>query len=259
MKKLKLIDKIANKLVDAFKHNKTISPVPLKFVKNINKAQELRVLCESKVKWPIIGFKAGGTAIPVLKKLGEKEPFYASIYKKNLIKTGNKVIINKYTLGIELEVCYRIKKNFFKSKNLITLKNITRYISHMAPCIEIVGYRQKKKGLKYLGDICSDFGANVKFLIGKSIKYKKINIANLKTSIRNKSSANVTYGNTKTVYVSPLNSCLFVLKKLKKEKINLSHDFYIFTGSTVGVVPIIKKGIFIGKIDKLGIVKTNIV
>jgi 2-keto-4-pentenoate hydratase len=52
---------------------------------------------------------------------------------------------------------------------------------------------------------------------------------------------------------------LFVLKKLKKDKINLSHDFYIFTGSTVGVVPIIKKGIFIGTIDKLGIVKANIV
>ena len=34
------------------------------------------------------------------------------------------------------------------------------------PCIEIVGYRQKKRGIKYLGDLASDFGANVKFLVG---------------------------------------------------------------------------------------------
>jgi len=259
MKKLKLIDQIANKLVYAFKHNNIISPIPLKFVKNINKAQELRVLCESKVKWPVIGFKAGGTAIPVLKKLGEKEPFYASIYKKNLLKTGKRVKINKYTLGIELEVCYLIKKNFFQSNNLITMKNISKYITGMSTCIEVVGYRQRKKGLKYLGDICGDFGANVKFIIGQNKKYKKINFNNLKTNIRNKSSMQSVNGNTNTVYKNPLNSCRFVLNKLKKDQIKLDHNFYVFTGSTVGVVPINKKGIFIGKIDKLGSVKAKII
>ena len=50
----------------------------------------------------------------------------------------------------------------------------------MFPCIEVVGYRQRKKGIKSLGDLCSDFGANVKFVIGPKIKYKKINFKNLK-------------------------------------------------------------------------------
>ena len=258
MKKLKLIDQIANKLVYAFKHNNIISPIPLKFVKNINKAQELRVLCESKVKWPVIGFKAGGTAIPVLKKLGEKEPFYASIYKKNLLKTGKRVKINKYTLGIELEVCYLIKKNFFQSNNLITMKNISKYISHMSPCIEVVGYRQKKKGVTSFGDLSSDFGANVKFLIGQKKKYKKVNIGNLKTVISNKKINQTVSGNTGAVYISPLNSLRFVLNKLKKDKVNLNKDFYVFTGSTVGVVPILGKGLYAGKIDKLGSAKAII-
>ena len=52
----------------------------------------------------------------------------------------------------------------------------------MAPCIEVVGYRQRKKGISSFGDLCSDFGANVKFLIGKKKKFKKINIGNLKTN-----------------------------------------------------------------------------
>ena len=39
-------------------------------------------------KKPIIGFKAGGTGIPVLKKLKEKEPFYASVYEKNVLKSA---------------------------------------------------------------------------------------------------------------------------------------------------------------------------
>tara|TARA_B100000902_G_C27019489_1_gene768876 strand:- start:501 stop:602 length:102 start_codon:yes stop_codon:yes gene_type:complete len=32
----------------------------------------------------------------------------------------------------------------------------------------------------------------------------------------------------------------------------------VFTGSTVGVVPIKNKGLYTGKIDKLGFVKANI-
>ena len=60
------------------------------------------------------------------------------------------------------------------------MKNVTKYISHMAACIEVIGYRQKKKGITSFGDLCSDFGANVKFLIGQKKKYKRINIGNSK-------------------------------------------------------------------------------
>ena len=81
----------------------------------------------------------------MLKKLNEKEPFVAKVYSHNFLKNNKSVKINKYTLGIELEVCYKIKKIFFKKKNKITKNNIKKYISHMAPCIEIVGYRQKKR------------------------------------------------------------------------------------------------------------------
>ena len=252
------IERLSDKLVRAFLSNKIISPLPLKYTKKINNAQKFRKLCESKVKKPVIGFKAAGTAFPVMKKLKEKEPFYASVYKHNLLKSVRGVKINKSTLGIELEVCYFIKKSIFDIKGKISSKNISKYISYMAPCIEIVGYRQRKKGITSFGDLCSDFGANVKFLVGGRKKYKKINIGNLKTNISNKKANQSVNGNTNSVYINPINSLIFVLKKLKKDKIVLNKDFYVFTGSTVGVVPIISKGLYIGKIDKLGTVKTII-
>jgi 2-keto-4-pentenoate hydratase len=256
--KKSLLNKTADKLVNAFINGKIIAPISTKFTKKLDEAQKLRKLCESKVKDPIIGFKAAGTGFPVMKKLNEKEPFYASIYERNFLKSGKKVKINKSTLGIELEVCYLIKKNFFLSKGAITMKNISKYISHMAPCIEVVGYRQKKKGVTSFGDLSSDFGANVKFLIGQKKKYKKINISNLKTIISNKKINQTVSGNTGAVYVSPLNSLRFVLNKLKKDKVNLNKDFYVFTGSTVGVVPILGKGLYAGKIDKVGSAKAII-
>ena len=252
------LETLSKKLVNAFLKNKLIKPIPTKITKNITKANEFRKLCESKIKKEVIGFKAGGTAFPVLKKLKEKEPFYASVYKHNFLKSGKKVKISNYTLGMELEVCYLIKKEFFFSNKKISKKHIHKYISYMAPCIEIVGYRQRKKGIRYLGDLSSDFGANMKFLIGAKKKYKKIKIGNLKTNINNKKYNININGNTKTVYINPLNSLRFVLIKLRKDKFNLNKDFYVFTGSTVGIIPLKFKGFYTGRIEKLGSVKAVI-
>ena len=223
MKKTNL-EKVSDKLVNAFLKNKLIASIPVKYTK----------------------------------KLKEKEPFYATVYKRNFLNSGKIVKINKATLGIELEVCYKVKKSFFSSKGVISIKNISKYISHMAPCIEIVGYRQRKKGISSFGDLCSDFGANVKFLIGAKKKYKKINIGNLKTNISNKKVNQSVSGNTNTVYINPMNSLRFVLNKVKKDRINLNKDFWVFTGSSVGVVPIMGKGLYIGKVEKLGSVKVII-
>ena len=251
-----ILNTIANKLVSAFLKNKIIAPIPNKYTKNLSEAQKLRKLCESKISKPIAGFKAAGTGIPVLKKLKEKEPFYAAIYDHNVLKNNKTIKINKFTMGIELEVCYLIKSNFFDFNDKLSKKNIKKFITHIAPCIEVVGYRQRKKGIKRLGDLCSDFGANVKFVIGTKKKYRNNNVKNLKTNISNQKLSHSVNGNTNTVYIDPMNSLLFVLNKLKKDKIKLKKNFYIFTGSTVGVVPILGKGMYTGTIDKIGSVSS---
>ena len=67
MKNLKSLEKLSNKLVNAFLYNKILAPIPTKYVKSMKEAERLRRLCESKVKQPVIGFKACGTSIPMLK------------------------------------------------------------------------------------------------------------------------------------------------------------------------------------------------
>ena len=253
------INLFANKIVKAFLKKKTISPLPDIFTKKISNAQKFRKLCESKVKKPIAGFKAAGTGIPLIKKLKEKEPFYATVYSHNVLKNKKSVKISNFTLGIELEVCYLIKRNFFDFKKKASINNMKQFITHIAPCIEVVGYRQRKKGIKSFGDLCSDFGGNIKFIIGTKKKFTNNKVNNLKTTISNSSVNQSVNGNTNTVYTNPMVSLQFVLNKIKKDKIKLNKDFYVFTGSTVGVVPILGKGFYVGKIAKLGSVKTKIV
>ena len=45
----KEIEKFADKLVNAYKKNKLISPLPIKYTKNIKNATKLRKLCEKKL------------------------------------------------------------------------------------------------------------------------------------------------------------------------------------------------------------------
>ncbi|MDC1093142.1 hypothetical protein OAS35_03445 [Pelagibacteraceae bacterium] len=150
------------------------------------------------------------------------------------------------------------KKKFFDYKKKITKKILKKFISHIAPCIEVVGYRQRKKGINSLGDLCSDFGANIKFVIGRKKKFKNNNVKNLKTIISNKKIKQSVIGNTNTVYIDPMNALFFVLRKLQIDQVNHNKDFYVFTGSSVGVVPILSKGIYTGIINKLGSVSTKI-
>ena len=91
------INQIANKLVKAYNTNTFINPIPVKYCKNINLANKVRKLCEDKVSDETIGIKAGGTGIQALKKLGQKEPFIAKIYKKRFLKSGQNVKIYKNT------------------------------------------------------------------------------------------------------------------------------------------------------------------
>ena len=96
--KKSLLEKTADKLVNAFLKNKIIAPLPIKYTKKLSDAQKVRVMCEDKIKEPIIGFKAAGTNIPVIKKLKEKEPFYASVYKRNFFSLDSRPLTQSLKL-----------------------------------------------------------------------------------------------------------------------------------------------------------------
>ena len=89
-------------------------------------------------------------------------------------------------------------------------------------------------------------------------KFRKVNIGNLKCNIKNVKTGNVVNGNTNSVYINPLNSLRFVLNKMRKDRVKLDTNFFVFTGSTVGVVPLKNRGSYIANIEKIGTVKSAI-
>ena len=88
--KKSLLEKTADKLVYAFLNNKIIAPLPSKYTKKLSEAEKLRKLCESKISDPIIGFKAAGTGLPVMKKLKKKNHSMPLFLKKILLEVVKK-------------------------------------------------------------------------------------------------------------------------------------------------------------------------
>jgi len=103
-----------------------------------------------------------------------------------------------------------------------------------------------------------DFGLNVAFAFGKIKKYTFKKISNIQTTLINKKQKKEYTGNTKIVLQHPINSVIWLLNRLKREKKYLSFDFWITSGTTTPIAPIKKGDLFIGSIPKLGSVTTKI-
>ena len=170
--------------------------------------------------------------------------------------------------GIDINKC-KLSKFLKKNHSKIYSDLDVFYSFYKNECITITGTNGKSTTCQLMYQVLLNQKHDVKLVgnIGNPIlsvknfkkkKFKKINISNLKANISNKKIKQNIKGNTNAVYVNPLNSLRFVLNKIKKDKTNLGKDFYVFTGSTVGVVPILGKGLYTGKIEKLGSVKAII-
>ena len=59
-------------------------------------------------------------------------------------------------------------------------------------------------------------------------------------------------GHSNQVMNNPINSLFWLIKKLQKQNISLSEDFWVSTGTTTPIIPVKKGDHFIGKINKIG-------
>jgi 2-keto-4-pentenoate hydratase len=104
----------------------------------------------------------------------------------------------------------------------------------------------------------SDFGLNVAFTAGKLRKYSLRKITSVSTNLTNQKTKKNYSGNTKLVLGNPINSLIWLLNEIKNNKMFLSFDFWVTTGSTTPIVPIKKGDHFTGGINGLGNVSLKI-
>jgi|TARA_B110000263_G_scaffold110186_1_gene96302 2-keto-4-pentenoate hydratase len=252
----KKIDIFSSSLALARKKNILIEPLPINITKNINIVKQIKNLAEAKLKWHPIGFKIGATNKKIMKILKAKEPFYSFIFKEQTFNSKKKLKLSPNTLGIELEVAYKINKKIFNIR-VNKKKQLKKYIDGITPAIELVGYRQKLKKTNFVGQAIVDFGLNISFVKSKVYKIKNILEFQSKTKITNLNNKKIYLGHTKNILGNPINSLFWLIKELQNKGIFLNNDFWVTTGSTTSIVPVKKGEKFTGEILPIGKVQVN--
>ena len=254
-KLFKKINFLSSSLAQARKKSTLIDPLPAYISRNLEIVKKIRNFAEAKLEWHPIGFKIGGTNPEIMSILKGKEPFYSYLFKEQTFINNKLLKLTPNTLGIELELAFKISKNIFKRK--IKSKNeLKNYIQGVAPAIELVGLRQKLKRINHVGQAMVDFGLNISLV--KSKIYKKRNVMKLssKTKLTNLKNKKFYFGHTKNVMGNPINALFWLINELQKKDISLNNDFWVSTGSTTSIVPIKKGDKFSGEIFNIG--KVNV-
>jgi len=251
-------NKLEVSLAKARENHRFIPKISKKKLHNLSFATKICRGAEEQLMWDPIGFKAGATNKVIQKRFKCKEPFFSYLYDQTSYASGSSIPFQKHLLGAELEVAFKIKNKVFFSDKKITKSNVSKFIIGIAPAIEVVGFRQRINQIDCLGRMISDFGLNVAFVFGKIKKYSLKKISNIQTTLINKKQKKEYTGNTKFVLQHPINSVIWLLNRLKREKKYLSFDFWITSGTTTPIAPIKKGDLFIGSVPKLGSVTTKI-
>ena len=246
----------SRKLYSARKKNSLIKPLPNNVIKNLNLVEEIKSLAEKKLNWNPIGCKIGATNKEISRILKTRQPFYSFLFKERTFKNNSKLVLSPKTLGIELEIAYKIDKKIFNNK-IKTKKHLKKFIYGIAPAIELVGYRQKLNKIKFVGQAVVDFGLNISFVRTKIHNIKNILHFKSKTKITNLKTKKIYYGHTNKVMGNPINSLFWLIKELQKKNISFNKNFWVTTGSTTPIVPVKKGDKFLGEVISLDNVKVN--
>ncbi len=246
----------SRKLANARKHNRLIKPIPSNICKNIDLVKKIRFLAEQKLNWHPIGFKIGATNKKISKILKAKEPFYSYLFKERFFENKSKLSLGKNTLGIELEIAYKISKRIF-DKKIKNKKELVKFIHGLTPAIELVGYRQNIKKISFVGQAAIDFGLNISFMKSKIHKVRNFLKFNSKTKLTNLKNKKTYFGDTKNVMGNPINSLFWLISELQKTNVSLNKDFWVTTGTTTSIIPVKKGDKFLGEVKSIGKIYAN--
>ena len=169
----KKINFISSSLALARKNNSLTNSLPTNILKDLNLIKQIRSFAEAKLEWHPIGFKIGGTNPEIMSLLKAREPFYSYLFREQTFDSKKRLKLSPNTLGIELELAYKISKKIFKKKIKKT-KQLKHFILGVAPAIELVGLRQKIKRITNVGQAMVDFGLNISFVKSKINKPNKV-------------------------------------------------------------------------------------
>ena len=226
---------LAQQLANARGQREQKEASPFEAIASLDEAYAIQSLASKTYPSTQIGYKVGATNETVQKMFGSNSPFYGPMFEAEHYTSGHQFELFNGLLGGEAEFAFRVNADF-PTNVALTTDDLPELIDTVNIAVELVGRRTRGEGLPTLNAAIADFGANVAFVEGPSIKdWKSLDLAQVAVTARTNGEETNT-GTGAAVMGHPLNSLLWMHNSLTAIGSGLKAGDWISTGTCLGVI-----------------------
>jgi 2-keto-4-pentenoate hydratase len=216
----------------------TLAHLPLHELLSADDAEKVQAQAVRALGWTHRGYKVGATNLTVQQALACTEPVAAPVFGERELANGAAFALPPGVLGVECEYAFEIGRHYPAADGVLDLASLSEAVAECRAAIEVVGRRLEPDIPLNHKSVVADFGINVAFALGGAIPGWREG-ALLELPVTTLVDARVVAeGNGHLVLGNPLESLLWLARRLADRGAHLRAGEVVLTGTCTGITPV---------------------
>ncbi len=186
---------------------------------------------------PSIGWKVGATNEAAQKGFGLDDAFYGPMAKAGLVDNGGSLEKTPCIGAVEPEYAFKMARDYPGDGETITVETATDAVASVHAAIEVIGRCLSHADFANGVGVTLDFGGNAAFIVGPEVSdWHQQDLAN--TAVVASVDEDVVHrGNGQPVMGDPINSLVWLAKKLAANGQSLKAGEWVSSGTCTPAIP----------------------
>jgi 2-keto-4-pentenoate hydratase len=216
----------------------TLAHLPLHELLSAEDAETVQAQAIAALGWTACGYKIGATNLAVQQALACTEPVAGPLFREAELTSGAEFRVTPGLLGLESEFAFEMARDYPGPDGVLDLASLKDAIAECRAAIEVVGRRVEADIPLNHKSVVADFAINVAFVLGDPIPGWRDG-ALLDTPVTALlGGAPVAQGNGYLVLGNPLESLLWLARKLAASGGLLRAGDIVLTGTCTGITQV---------------------
>ena len=216
----------------------TLAHLPLHELLSADDAEAVQARAVAALGWTACGYKIGATNLAVQQALACTEPVSGPLFREAELASGAEFRFGPGLLGLESEFAFEMARDYPGRGGVLDLASLADAVAECRAAIEVVGRRLEADIPLNQKSVIADFGINVAFALGDEIPNWRDGAlldAPVRALVDGKP---VAQGNGHLVLGNPLESLLWLARKLAASGKHLRAGDIVLTGTCTGITQV---------------------
>jgi 2-keto-4-pentenoate hydratase len=217
----------------------TLAHLPLHELLSAEDAETVQAQAVAALGWTACGYKIGATNLAVQQALACTEPVAGPLFREAEFASGAEFRSSPGLLGLESEFAFEMARDFPGPDGVLDLSSLVEAIAECRAAIEVVGRRVEADIPLNHKSVVADFAINVAFVLGDPIPAWRDGALLDAPVTALVDGQPVAQGNGYLVLGNPLESLLWLARKLAASGGLLRAGDTVLTGTCTGITQVV--------------------